>query len=63
MDPGIEKHSVEEIERASSSRNSNVVGERGFVGEADELPKGYFYSPFFLGTTFAIGFNLLVSHD
>lgn len=60
MDAGIEKHTVEQVEQAPSSSLSNDVGERGFAGEADELPKGYFYSPFFLGTTFAIGTNLLV---
>lgn len=56
-----EKRNNEEIEQAPSSHNaSTTVGERGFVTEGDELPKGYFYSPFFLGTTFAIGLNLMV---
>ncbi|KAF2681419.1 siderophore iron transporter [Lentithecium fluviatile CBS 122367] len=52
---------MEHAEQAPSSHDSNAVGERGFVGEANELPKGYFYSPFFLGTTVAIGFNLMGS--
>lgn len=60
MDSITEKNTMEHVEQAPSSHDSNAVGERGFVGEADELPKGYFYSPFFLGTAVAVGFNLMV---
>lgn len=52
---------MEHVEQAPSSHDSKAVGEHGFVGESAELPKGYFYSPFFLGTTVAVGFNLMVS--
>jgi hypothetical protein len=56
-----EKQNVEQIEQAPSSHNdSAAVGERGFVTDGDALPKGYYYSPFFLGTLCAIGFNLMV---
>lgn len=57
-----EKKDVDHVEHAPSS-HSTAVGERGFVAEGDELPKGYYFSPFFLGTTCAIGFNLMVHHD
>jgi hypothetical protein len=55
-----EKNEMQHVENASSSHDSNAIGERGFVGETNELPKGYFYSPFFVGTTVAVGFNLMV---
>ncbi|KAF2251960.1 hypothetical protein BU26DRAFT_516679 [Trematosphaeria pertusa] len=61
MTPHAEKDAVEQVEQAQSSTDSTALGERGFVGEANELPKGYFYSPFFIGTTCAIGMNLMVS--
>jgi hypothetical protein len=60
MDHITEKNTIEHVEHAPSSHESNVVGERGFAGESNELPKGYFYSPFFLGTSVAVGFNLMV---
>ncbi|KAF2646390.1 MFS general substrate transporter [Massarina eburnea CBS 473.64] len=49
-----EKQNTEHVENSLSPHESHVageLGERGFAGEADELPRGYFYSPFFLGTT------------
>jgi hypothetical protein len=63
MDHITEKHTMEHVEQAPSSHGSNAVGERGFAGESDELPKGYFYSPFFLGTSVAVGFNLMVTYS
>ena len=35
--------------------------EKGFAADAQELPKGYFSSINFLGTFFAVGFNLMAS--
>jgi hypothetical protein len=58
-----EKQQVERVEQASSFRDGNEHADsHGFVADAEELPKGYFYSPFFLGTTCAVGFNLMVSN-
>ena len=58
----IEKQHTEHIDQTSSmDHDNNAVGERGFDIESEELPKGYYYSPFFLGTTVAIGLNLMVS--
>ena len=31
--------------------------EQGFAGDVEHLPKGYYYSPFFIGTCFAVGFG------
>ena len=57
-----EKQDIEQIEQAPSShQESHALGERGFEVEDSSLPKGYYFSPFFLGTTAAIGFNLMVS--
>jgi hypothetical protein len=60
----MEKSHSEHVEQASSSHDgSENIGTdaRGFAAEADELAKGYYYSPFFIGTTFAIGLNLMAS--
>ena len=55
-----EKQDIEQIEQAPSSQvESHGLGERGF--EAEGVPKGYYFTPYFLGTTAAIGFNLMVS--
>jgi hypothetical protein len=57
-----EKQQTEHIDQTSiMHHDSDNVGERGFDLESEELPKGYYYSPFFLGTTCAIGLNLMVS--
>ncbi|KAF2735795.1 siderophore iron transporter [Polyplosphaeria fusca] len=57
-----EKQHAETIEQAPSSNDGNHhVGEHGFVADNSELPEGYFYSRYFLGTTTAIGFNLMGS--
>ncbi|KAF2008021.1 MFS general substrate transporter [Amniculicola lignicola CBS 123094] len=60
-----EKRDIDHIEYAPSKRHDDDVdeatGAHGFVTNDDELPNGYFYSPFFLGTTCAIGFNLMAS--
>jgi hypothetical protein len=56
-----EKRDIEEIEHVPDAHlASSIVGENGFATESEELRKGYFYSPFFLGTTCAIGLNLMV---
>jgi len=56
-----EKRDIEEIEHVPDAHLTNsTVGEHSFVIESEELRKGYFYSPFFLGTTCAIGLNLMV---
>ncbi|KAF2650884.1 MFS general substrate transporter [Lophiostoma macrostomum CBS 122681] len=61
-DFAIEKQQTEHIDQTSSMHHDkNTVGERGFDIESEELPKGYYLSPFFLGTTCAIGINLMVS--
>lgn len=46
-----EEHHVE-----STTENAEALV--GFEAHQDQLPKGYFYSRFFLGTYFAIGFSL-----
>lgn len=56
-----EKRDIEEIEQVPDAHlASSTVGEHGLEIESEELRKGYFYSPFFLGTTCAIGLNLMV---
>jgi hypothetical protein len=56
-----EKHESENIEHIPNTHHADsTVGERGFVTDDEDLPKGYFYSPFFLGTTCAVGLNLMV---
>ena len=57
-----EKREIEEIEHTPSIQNaSTAAASHSFDTEEHELPKGYYYSPFFLGTTCAIGFNLMVA--
>jgi hypothetical protein len=61
----MEKSHSEHVEQASSSHDgSGNIGTdaHGFAAEAEELPKGYYYSPYFVGTTVAIGLNLMVSN-
>lgn len=56
------KYHPEHIEQDASSHDENAGADaHGFTAEAEELPKGYYYSPFFLGTACAIGLNLMVS--
>ncbi|OAG10688.1 MFS general substrate transporter [Paraphaeosphaeria sporulosa] len=66
-DTVFEKSHSEHVEQASSSHDgsghvANIgTDAHGFTADAEELPKGYYYSPFFLGTTVAIGLNLMGS--
>lgn len=39
----------------------NVAAVFGFVADESTLPKGYYYSPFFLGTMTATGVGLIVA--
>lgn len=52
---------VREIENASPPYEHDAVTARGFAIESDELPKGYYLSPRFIGTFLAVGMNLLSS--
>jgi hypothetical protein len=52
---------IREVERAGKSIDHDAVTDAGFAIESDELPKGYFLSPRFLGTFVAVGMNLLSS--
>ena len=64
MDTHAEKHHVDQLERDSvDGRRSHHsgLGAHAYAAEAESLPKGYFYSPYFLGTMTAVGFNLMVS--
>jgi hypothetical protein len=52
---------IREVEQAGNPVDHDVVTDAGFAIESDELPKGYFLSPRFLGTFVAVGMNLLSS--
>ncbi|KAL5363379.1 fungal trichothecene efflux pump [Aspergillus floccosus] len=56
---------VAEKERTKHNSNPSVNDETqpaaGFTANLDQLPKGYFKSPFFVGTLFAIGTGLAAS--
>jgi predicted MFS family arabinose efflux permease len=52
---------VRELESANLRNEQDTVAAGGFAIESDELPKGYFLSPRFIGTFFAVGMNLLSS--
>lgn len=46
------------------SRSDNTPSHQddfGYAGDADEMPKGYFYSAYFLGSMAAVGMSLLGS--
>lgn len=47
---------------AKKSDHDNGTTIHGFIASEEELPKGYFRSPYFIGTYFAIGMNLLASN-
>lgn len=52
---------VRRIETASTPNEHDAANARGFAIESDELPKGYYLSPRFIGTFIAVGMNLLSS--
>lgn len=56
---------IQHYENTSSSHHEHEHGvhnySRGFAADAEALPKGYFYSPRFIGTFFATGMNLMAS--
>lgn len=59
-----EKNHTEAIERINNSNElhrEDTIAAHGFAVEAEELPAGYWRSPYFIGTFFAIGMNLMVS--
>ncbi|KAF2827930.1 MFS general substrate transporter [Ophiobolus disseminans] len=57
-----EKQHADHVEKVRGSiDHTHGLDAHGFAAEVEELPKGYFYSPFFLGTTCAIGLNLMAS--
>ena len=45
---------ADHLEHSSGSQPSHHH-DHGFVAESDELPKGYFTTPYFIGTFFAVG--------
>ena len=51
------RHSEHPIDIHQNGKESR--GLRGFVANEDSIPKGYYYSPYFLGSMFAIGMGLL----
>ncbi|KAF9895194.1 hypothetical protein FE257_000096 [Aspergillus nanangensis] len=55
-----EKHSVRD-ESATSGSNDLQDETVGFTSDYDQLPKGYFYSPSFIGTMLAVGLGLSAS--
>lgn len=56
-----EESDARRIENAGSASEPDAVTAAGYAIETDELPKGYFWSPRFLGTFVAVGMNLLSS--
>ena len=36
--------------------------EEGFVADVENMPRGYYFSPFFLGTCCAVGFGALAGN-
>ena len=52
---------VREVETATPPSEQDAVVAGGFAIESDELPKGYFLTPRFIGTFFAVGMNLMSS--
>lgn len=53
----MDKHEAQhdEARPASESQDNGMIG---FEADESSLPKGYYYSPFFLGSFCAIGFSL-----
>ena len=51
----MEKNNTQHDEELPPSRDTDAIG---FDADESSLPKGYYYSPFFLGTFCAIGFSL-----
>lgn len=65
-EPNVEKHHADQLEHGSIAGSHHQshhsgLGAAGFATDAHELPKGYFTSPYFLGTMTAVGFNLMAS--
>lgn len=64
IDTGAHTHSEDvtndhfDLEHQKKVENSNQNGVHGFTADETTLPKGYFYSPYFLGSLFAIGMGL-----
>ena len=55
-----EKHDIATVEHRGSDSDvpSKEVGQHGFATDLDQIPKGYYWSPQFLGTMFATGIGL-----
>lgn len=58
---GSFKHDIEHHDVAPNEKkqNDNLDEENTFEVESEELPPGYFTSPFFLGTFTGIGLGLM----
>ncbi|KAF2808981.1 MFS general substrate transporter [Mytilinidion resinicola] len=60
----VEKEHSEVIEHVNNSnelQREDTIAAHGFAVESEELPAGYWRSPYFIGTFLAIGMNLAVS--
>ncbi|KAF2489786.1 MFS general substrate transporter [Lophium mytilinum] len=60
----VEKQHSEAIEHVNNSnelQREDTIAAHGFAVESEELPAGYWRSPYFIGTFLAIGMNLAVS--
>jgi hypothetical protein len=55
MSPTKAEPDTEEVERANYSVAANEPTAAGYAIESNELPKGYFLSPRFIGTFLAVG--------
>ena len=56
-----EKEDIREVEDTHARYNDGNITAAGFAIDSDELPKGYFFRPKFVGTFVAVGMNLLSS--
>lgn len=52
----VVKHLENKIENTSNQQD-----DFGYAGDAEDMPKGYFYSAYFLGSMAAVGMSLLGS--
>ena len=62
MEPHAEKQHVDQLERGSVDGSRAVSDHSGlaahnYVAEAEDLPKGYFMSPYFVGTMTAVSMS------
>lgn len=61
MSSSGEKDQAEHDSNASVHNETHPSPDGGFTADLEHLPKGYFLSPFFVGTMFAIGTGLAAS--